>query len=108
MEDNRGLIPTHPQGELQNGDGDRDPVDRGKAVETFGGKVFVRWDAEAAVPVLMGSSLSPRNTPRSPSRMNRYATAVHAAVTGITGRLPRAASVLQTTLDGGLTPQQPA
>jgi hypothetical protein len=24
-------------------------VDRSKAVETFGGKVFVRWDADAAV-----------------------------------------------------------
>ena len=49
MEDNRSLIPLHPQGEVQSGDGDRDLVDRSKAVETFGGKVFVRWDADAAV-----------------------------------------------------------
>ena len=49
MEDNRVLIPAHPQGEVKRGDRDQDLLDRGKAVETFGGKVFVRWDAEAAV-----------------------------------------------------------
>jgi hypothetical protein len=49
MEDNRILIPAHPQGEVKRGDRDHDLMDRGKAVETFGGKVFVRWDADAAV-----------------------------------------------------------
>lgn len=49
MKDDRVLIPAHPQGELIEGAGDRDLVDRGKAVETLGGKVFVRWDADAAV-----------------------------------------------------------
>ena len=49
MEGNRVLIPAHPQGEVESGDRDQDLVDRGKAVETFGGKVFVRWDADAAV-----------------------------------------------------------
>jgi hypothetical protein len=49
MEDNQVLITAHPQGEVKKGDRDRDLVDRGQAVETFGGKVFVRWDADAAV-----------------------------------------------------------
>jgi len=49
MEGNRVLIPAHPQGEVESGDRDQNLVDRGKAVETFGGKVFVRWDADAAV-----------------------------------------------------------
>jgi hypothetical protein len=47
MEDNRGLIPTHPQGEAQSGE-----ADLGEAVDTFGGKVFVRWDADVAVTAL--------------------------------------------------------
>ena len=41
-------IVVHPQGEVDR-DAERDVVDRGKAVETFGGKVFVRWDPDAAV-----------------------------------------------------------
>jgi hypothetical protein len=49
MEDDRALISAHPQGEVESGERDQDLVDRSKAVETFGGKVFVRWDAEAAV-----------------------------------------------------------
>ena len=49
MDDNQALVPAHPQGEVDEGDRDRDLVDRGKAVETFGGKVFVRWDPDAAV-----------------------------------------------------------
>lgn len=49
MEDNRVLIAAHPQGEVNGGEREQDLVGRGKAVETFGGKVFVRWDAEAAV-----------------------------------------------------------
>jgi hypothetical protein len=49
MEDSRILIPAHPQGEMKRGDRDQDLVDRGKAVETFGCKVFVRRDADAAV-----------------------------------------------------------
>jgi hypothetical protein len=49
MEDDRTLIPAYPQGEVESGDRDPDLAGRGKAVETFGGKVFVRWDADAAV-----------------------------------------------------------
>jgi hypothetical protein len=49
MEDDRVVVPAHPQGEVRRGDRDPDLVGRGKAVETFGGKVFVRWDANAAV-----------------------------------------------------------
>ena len=45
MEDDRIVIPAHPQDEVESGDPDQDLVERGKAVETFGGKVFVRWDA---------------------------------------------------------------
>lgn len=49
MEDNQVCYSTHPQGEPEKRDGDRELIEQGKAVETFGGKVFVRWDAEAAV-----------------------------------------------------------
>ena len=49
MDDNQVGLSAHPQGELQKCDEDQDLIERGKAVETFGGKVFVRWDAEAAV-----------------------------------------------------------
>jgi hypothetical protein len=49
VDDNQVSLSAHPQGELQKCDGDRELIERGKAVETFGGKVFVRWDAEAAV-----------------------------------------------------------
>lgn len=49
MDDGGALLPVHPEGEVETADRDRDLVDRGKAVETFGGKVFVRWDADAAV-----------------------------------------------------------
>jgi hypothetical protein len=49
MEDDRVVIPAHPQGEVELGDRDQNLVGRGRAVETFGGKVYVRWDADAAV-----------------------------------------------------------
>jgi len=49
MEDNRVLIPGYPQGDVKRGERDRELAGRGKAAETFGGKVFVRWDADAAV-----------------------------------------------------------
>lgn len=45
-------IPAHPEGELETSDRDRDLIEPGKAVETFGGKIFVRWDAEASVTAL--------------------------------------------------------
>ena len=48
MEDDPVDIPIHPQGEVER-DGVRDIVDQSLAVETFGGKVFVRWDPDAAV-----------------------------------------------------------
>src|SRR6202162_3789761 len=49
MDDNQVCFSAHPQGEPEKCDGDRDLIEQGKAVETFGGKVFVRWDAGAAV-----------------------------------------------------------
>jgi hypothetical protein len=49
MDGGRACIPAHPQGEVERDNPDRDLVDRGKAVETFGGKVFVRWDPDAQV-----------------------------------------------------------
>jgi hypothetical protein len=49
MDDKRAIVPAHPQGEVEDGGRDHDRIERGKAVETFGGKVFVRWDADAAV-----------------------------------------------------------
>jgi hypothetical protein len=42
-------FPAHPEGELETSDADRSLVDQGQAVDTFGGKVFVRWDPDAAV-----------------------------------------------------------
>jgi hypothetical protein len=52
VDENQGVIPVHPQGEVEKGDRDGDLVGRGKSVETFGGKVFVRWDPDAAVTAL--------------------------------------------------------
>ena len=49
MDDGRACIPAHPQGEVESSDGDGELADRGQAVETFGGKVFVRWDPDAEV-----------------------------------------------------------
>ena len=48
MEDSPPDIPTHPQGEVERND-ERGVVEQSKAVETFGGRVFVRWDPDAAV-----------------------------------------------------------
>jgi DDE family transposase len=48
MEDNPVDIRVHPQGEVERGSG-RDAVDPSKAVDTFGGKIFVQWDPDAAV-----------------------------------------------------------
>jgi len=48
MTGNEGRIPAHPMGE--SGEGDLERVEESDgAVETFGPKVFVRWDREAAV-----------------------------------------------------------
>jgi hypothetical protein len=49
MGDNRALNAAHPEGGVANGDQDRGLSGRGAPVETFGGRVFVRWDPEAAV-----------------------------------------------------------
>ena len=49
MDDGRACIPAHPRGEVERSDGDGELAEQGKAVETFGGKVFVRWDADAEV-----------------------------------------------------------
>ncbi len=49
MDDERACTPTHPQGEIESGNPDQALVEQGKAVDTLGGKVFVRWDPDAAV-----------------------------------------------------------
>ena len=49
MDDTRVCIPAHPEGELQKRTVDTDLVTPVQAVETFGGKVLVRWDPDAAV-----------------------------------------------------------
>jgi hypothetical protein len=49
MEDHRTPVSVHPEGEVEKQDAEQDIAERGRAVETFGGKVFVRWDPEAAV-----------------------------------------------------------
>src|ERR1039457_5542447 len=48
MEDSPPGISTHLQGEVERYD-ELDVMDQSKAVETFGGRVFVRWDPDAAV-----------------------------------------------------------
>ena len=49
MDDNLACIPVHPEGEPASENPDHDLVVQDNAVETFGGKVFVRWDPDAAV-----------------------------------------------------------
>jgi len=49
MDDERACTPTHPQGEIESGNPDQALVEQGKPVDTLGGKVFVRWDPDAAV-----------------------------------------------------------
>jgi hypothetical protein len=49
LDDNQVCFSAHPQGEPEKCDGDRDLIEKGKSVDTFGGKVFVRWDPDAAV-----------------------------------------------------------
>ena len=48
MEDNPPDIRPHPQGEGEGYD-ELDLMGQSNAVETFGGRVFVRWDPDAAV-----------------------------------------------------------
>src|SRR5205823_950924 len=47
MDDNRVCFSAHPPGEVDKDD--NKAIDRSTAVETFGGKIFVRWDPDAAV-----------------------------------------------------------
>lgn len=48
MEDNPLNTLIHPQGEVERTE-ECCLTDASKAVETFGGRVFVRWDPDAAV-----------------------------------------------------------
>lgn len=48
MDENRTYIAAHPEGAVQSGS-ERGMTERGNPVETCGGKVYVRWDPEAAV-----------------------------------------------------------
>ena len=49
MDDKRGGKAGHPKGEIEIGEPNQGLVERGRAVDTVGGKVFVRWDPDAAV-----------------------------------------------------------
>ena len=49
MDDKRPSLPVHPSGEIEKSGADWGLVDQGKALDTLGGKIFVRWDADAAV-----------------------------------------------------------
>jgi hypothetical protein len=49
MDEDRACTRAHPQGEIESGNPDHALLERGKAVDSLGGKVFVRWDADAAV-----------------------------------------------------------
>src|SRR3974377_1400429 len=49
MDDKGAEFPAHPAGEVVTSGRGLDRANQGQAVETFGGKVFVRWDPEAAV-----------------------------------------------------------
>jgi hypothetical protein len=49
MDGKRALGSAHPEGELADSSQDRGVSGRGKAVDTFGGRVFVRWDPDAEV-----------------------------------------------------------
>jgi hypothetical protein len=52
MDEKRELIPIHAEGETKRTDGEVDRGSGGQPVETFGGKIFVRWDPDAAVTAL--------------------------------------------------------
>jgi hypothetical protein len=52
MDEDRALMPAYPPGELENADWEGELAERGKAVETLGGKVYVRWDPDANVTAL--------------------------------------------------------
>ncbi len=47
MDDKCLGLPVHPLGEVEKSGADL--IDQGKALDTLGGKIFVRWDADAAV-----------------------------------------------------------
>jgi len=49
MDEKPGYLAAHPTGELKTTETELAGADRGQAVETFGGRVFVRWDPDAAV-----------------------------------------------------------
>jgi hypothetical protein len=49
MDGERSSLPFHPGGKVEADHPDRGLVGDGRAVETFAGMVFVRWDPDAAV-----------------------------------------------------------
>jgi hypothetical protein len=49
LTDKQVCCSVHPQGEPEPIDRERDLIPHSQAVDTFGGKVFVRWDPDAAV-----------------------------------------------------------
>ena len=49
MDEKEGDVSTHPEGEVKSVESELDRAGRGQPVETFGGKIFVRWDPDAAV-----------------------------------------------------------
>ena len=52
MDENLDLPPNHPAGELTAGGQALETSEGNHSVETFGGKVFVRWDADGAVTAM--------------------------------------------------------
>jgi hypothetical protein len=49
MDEKEGSVQGHPAGEVKTSESELEQMARGQPVETFGGRVFVRWDPDAAV-----------------------------------------------------------
>jgi Transposase DDE domain group 1 len=49
MDDKRPSLAVHRLGETEKSGADQELIDQGRALDTLGGKIFVRWDADAAV-----------------------------------------------------------
>lgn len=49
MDEKEGNLSTHPEGEVKSVELELDRAGRGQPVDTFGGKILVRWDPDAAV-----------------------------------------------------------
>jgi hypothetical protein len=54
MDEKEGSVQGHPAGEVKTTESELEQMARGQPVETFGGRVFVRWDPDAAVTAYGG------------------------------------------------------